>query len=225
MVIYLAPSHLNMLNRSSFDINIYVFIKYIMAKSLDFLLVAALCSFIGISLPITGIVINDNRNNNKYTHGLCNGTTLDNYKIYNYIGMFYRGNATVVATVNNTNVNSYLYYPPIAHWKLGFQLRSDIDTWYNGLSKNSSFDCYVDMSSQEELRPAIIYWSAILGYYIMFAVCLLILFGGIQYVCITRPSRTVKYSKLPPPYYINDPSDPDPPPKYGTLADDSSAMV
>jgi hypothetical protein len=168
---------------------------------LDMLLVISLASFVSITLPITSVVISDYLSTRHYSDGLCNGTTLSNYKVSG--GFFYHGTVDVTATVNSTEYAGFLYYPPIKHWALGFMPIMDIDEWYYSLNKTDTFQCFVDLRDNQ--HPMVNEWLEITGYYSMFVLSLLIGSGWCAIACLIYNSRQRRRyvsisDDLPPPY-------------------------
>ena len=171
-------------------------------KCLDILLIVSMASFVTITFPIVTTVIADYSATKSYSPGICNGSTLQNYTVSG--GWFYHGTANVVSTVNGTEYNSILYYPPIKHWQLGFLPKMEIDDWYDSLNKTGGFNCYVDSSPQ---HLAICSWYEITGYYTIFVVCLFMIVGWSVVACTLfdrHKKRRMHYitlpDELPPPY-------------------------
>lgn len=171
-------------------------------KCLDILLIVSMASFVAITFPIVTTVIADYVDIKTYASGFCNGSTLHNYTVDG--GWFYRGTANVVSTVNGTEYNSILYYPPIKHWQLGFLPKLAVDDWYDSLNKTSGFNCYVDVKHPSHL--AICSWYEITGYYTLFVVCLFMIAGWSAVACTLferhrkRQSYITLPDELPPPY-------------------------
>ena len=168
---------------------------------LDMLLVISLASFVSITLPITSVVISDYLSTRHYSDGVCNGTTLSNYKVSG--GFFYHGTVDVTAKVNGTEYTGVLYYPPIKHWQLGFMPIMDIDEWYDSLNKTGNFHCFVDL--RDDQYPMVNEWLEITGYYSMFVLSLLIGSGWGAVACLIYNSRQRRRyisipDDLPPPY-------------------------
>lgn len=170
-------------------------------QCLDILLVISLASFVSITLPTSCVVIADYKETRKYAEGTCNGTTLVNYTVMG--GFFFHGRANVVATVNGTQYAGFLYFPPIKHWQLGVMPREGVDDWYSSLNKTDNFRCFVDLSDPS--HPMVNEWIEIIGYYIMFIVCLIIISGWSAIACVVRNQKPhLRYitipDDLPPPY-------------------------
>lgn len=175
-----------------------------MNNCLDLLLMVSLASFVGIALPISTTVIVDYMSTRSYSLGQCNGTTLQNYTTSG--GFFYHGTVDVVATVNGTEYSSFLYYPPLKNWQLGFMPKIGVDDWYDSLNKTSMFPCYINLKSSSEPYPAVYQWIEITGYYTIFVVCMFVIIGWGAIAC-TIQNRSKKRSnylsipdELPPPY-------------------------
>jgi hypothetical protein len=165
------------------------------------LLVITLASFVSITLPITSVVISDYLSTRHYSDGLCNGTTLSNYKVSG--GFFYHGTVDVTATVNDTEYTGFLYYPPIKHWALGFMPIMQIDDWYDSLNKTGMFQCLVDL--RDDQYPMVTEWLEITGYYSMFVLSVIIGSGWCAVACVIYNSRQRRQyitipDDLPPPY-------------------------
>jgi len=171
-------------------------------RCVDILLIISLASFVSITLPISCVVMTDYKDTRKYSEGLCNGSTLTNYTVDG--GFFFHGRVDVVADVNGTQYNGYLYYPPIKHWQFGVMPREEIDDWYNSLNKTGSFRCFVNVFNPS--HPMVNEWIEIIGYYIMFIMCLLIISGWSVIGCIAYDSQKQRSryisipDDLPPPY-------------------------
>jgi hypothetical protein len=170
-------------------------------KCIDILLIISLASFVSITMPISCIVISDYRNTRRYIEGNCNGTTLSNYTVHG--GLFFHGQVNVQANVNGKQYSGYLYYPPIKHWQLAAMPRERIDDWYNSLNKTGEFRCFVDLSDQ--LTPMVDEWIDVIGYYIMFIMCLFIIGGWCAIACLAHNARQRRRyisipDDLPPPY-------------------------
>jgi hypothetical protein len=184
--------------------NLEYYIILIMSKKicLDMLLVMSIASFVSITLPITSIVISDYLSTRNYNHGVCNGSTLSNYKVSG--GFFYHGIVDVTATVNGTEYMGFLYYPPIKHWPLGFMPIMDIDEWYDSLNKTGTFQCFVDL--RDDQYPMVNEWLEIAGYYSMFVLSVLIGSGWCAVACVMYNSKQQRRryisipDELPPPY-------------------------
>lgn len=154
-------------------------------KCLDIILIIYLASFVSITLPISYVVITDYKETRKYSEGLCNGSTLTNYTVDG--GFFFHGRVNVVADVNGTQYNGYLYYPPIKHWQLGVMPREGVDDWYDSLNKTGGFPCFVDVSNPS--HPMVNEWIEVIVYCIMFIMCLFIISGWSVIGCIAYDSR------------------------------------
>lgn len=171
-------------------------------RCVDILLIISLASFVSITFPISCVVMSDYRETRKYSEGTCNGTTLSNYTVMG--GFFYHGRVDVVADVNGTQYTGYLYYPPIKHWQFGVMPRENVDDWYDSLNKTGGFTCFVDVTVPT--HPMVNEWLEIIGYYIMFIMCLFIVSGWTAIACVLHNSRARRRryisipDDLPPPY-------------------------
>jgi hypothetical protein len=171
------------------------------SKCLDALLLVSIASFVTITLPVVSTVIVDYYDTKAYSPGICDGTTIQNYNVGG--GWFYHGTANVMATVNNTEYASLLYYPPIKHWQLGFLPKMGVDDWYDSLNKTGTFVCYVDINHSS--HRAICTWYEITGYYAIFLVCLFMVAGWSAVACTVFGARKKRHyitlpDDLPPPY-------------------------
>lgn len=167
-------------------------------KCLDILLIISMASFVSITLPISSIVISDYTSTRNYVEGICNGTTLSNYSTFG--GFFFHGRVNVTANVNGTLYYGYLYYPPIKHWQLGAMTIESVDEWYYSLNKTTLFSCFVDLTNPS--HPMVNEWIQVIGYYIMFIMCIFIITAS---TCVLHNSRKRRDyisipDELPPPY-------------------------
>ena len=171
-------------------------------KCLDTLLIIALASFVSITLPLSSVVISDYMDTRRYTEGTCNGTTLSNYTVEG--SFFYHGRVNVVADVNGTQYDGYLYYPPIEHWQLVAMPREGLDDWYDSLNKTGGFRCFVNL--KDPAYPMVNQWIEITGYYSMFIFSLVIVSGWVAIAFLIQNSKQRRRQyisipdDLPPPY-------------------------
>ena len=171
-------------------------------KCLDTLLIIALASFVSITLPLSSVVISDYMDTRRYAEGTCNGTTLSNYTVEG--SFFYHGRVNVVADVNGTQYDGYLYYPPIEHWQLVAMPREGLDDWYDSLNKTGGFRCFVNL--KDPAYPMVNQWIEITGYYSMFIFSLVIVSGWVAIAFLIQNSKQRRRQyisipdDLPPPY-------------------------